>query len=232
MENYVEKHARWYTDTQLDFDKVLIDYRFKTISEYFVKDSCLELGPADGVMTKLLVEKFSKLDLVEGSQELLDLIPNYSNVRKYCKLFEDFVPDRKYSTVIMEHVLEHIQNPVQVLKRVINWLDIDGVLIVGVPNAKSFHRLAAVKMGLLTTEYELNERDIQLGHYRIYDLNSLENDIIESGYKVKNRGGVFFKALSNRQIQDNWSVEMINGFYELGKDFQFNAAEIFVVASK
>jgi len=106
------------------------------------------------------------------------------------------------------------------------------VLIVGVPNAKSFHRLAAVKMGLLKSEYELNNRDIELGHYRVYDILMLQNELINAGYKICYKGGVFFKPLSNKQIQDNWNAEMIEAFYELGKDFQENTAEIFVVVKK
>jgi hypothetical protein len=42
-------------------------------------------------------------------------------------------------------------------------------------------------------------------------------------------GGVFFKPLTNQQIQDHWTEEMIQGFYELGKDFPEYAAELYAV---
>ena len=42
-------------------------------------------------------------------------------------------------------------------------------------------------------------------------------------------GGVFFKPLSNGQIQENWTEEMIQGFFELGKDFPEYAADIYAV---
>jgi hypothetical protein len=42
-------------------------------------------------------------------------------------------------------------------------------------------------------------------------------------------GGVFFKPLSNQQIQEQWSEAMIQGFYELGKDFPSHAAELYAV---
>jgi hypothetical protein len=45
-------------------------------------------------------------------------------------------------------------------------------------------------------------------------------------------GGVFFKPLSNGQIEEHWSKEMIQGFYELGKDFPGLSAEIYAVCAK
>ncbi len=231
LQEKIENLSEWYVKDQLNFDRILISYRYKTIREYFKKGIGLEMGSGDGVMTAMLKNDFEELDIVEGSSQLLEMIPNYDNVRKYCSLFEDFEPVRKYDTVIMEHILEHIETPIDVLAKTKAWLKSDGVVIIGVPNAKSFHRLAAVKMGLLESEYQLNDRDRALGHYRVYDWNSLRNDVEKAGYKVKHIGGVFFKPVSNKQIEETWTPEMIEGFYQLGKDFQENAAEIFIVAT-
>jgi len=235
MKNKVEKYSKWYSDEQLNFDRALIKYRYLSIRKYFCGKDCLELGPADGVMTSMLINDFQSLDLVDGSKELLSLIPDYPNIKKYCSMFEDYEPNPKnklYSTIIMEHVLEHIEHPVEVLKKVKTMLDVNGILIIGVPNAKSFHRLAAVKMGLLSSEFELNERDIKLGHYRVYDIESLTNDVLEAGFKVKDKGGVFLKFLSNSQIEKLLSPQIIDAFYGLSDDFKNNCAEIFIVASK
>jgi len=227
----LEQLAEWYTCEQLDFDKLLVGFRYRSIKPYFKGKTALEMGPADGVMTNLLVNDFNSLDLVEGSANLLALIQEYPNIRKFHALFEEFEPDCIYDTIIMEHVLEHIEHPTEVLRRVQKWLAPGGILIVGVPNAKSFHRLAAVKMGLLKSEYDLNKRDIALGHFRVYDPDKLRADIEEAGLRVCAEGGVYFKPLSNRQIQENWSFDMVEAFYQLGKDFSKNAAECFIVAS-
>ena len=115
------------------------------------------------------------------------------------------------------------------LRRVSLWLKDDGRLLIGVPNAKSFHRLAAVKMGLLSNEYELNERDVALGHYRVYDLNSLTAHAEEAGLEVMEKGGVFLKFLSNAQIEEFFTEEMMEAFNSLSKEFYFNSAEVFIV---
>ena len=230
MSNDLEQLANWYTSGQLDFDKLLVGFRYRSIKPYFKGKKALEMGPADGVMTNLLVDDFDSLDLVDGAASLLALIQTYPNVRKFHALFEEFEPDCVYDTIIMEHVLEHIEHPTDVLRRVQKWLAPEGMLIMGVPNAKSFHRLAAVKMGLLKSEYELNERDIALGHFRVYDPDKLRADIEKAGLRVCAEGGVYFKPLSNKQIQESWTFDMLEGFYQLGKDFSKNAAEVFIVA--
>ena len=53
-----------------------------------------------------------------------------------------------------------------------------------------------------------------------------------SGFQVIDSGGIFLKPLSNGQIDANWDEKMMDGFYALGKKFQDNCAEIFVVCSK
>jgi 2-polyprenyl-3-methyl-5-hydroxy-6-metoxy-1,4-benzoquinol methylase len=147
-------------------------------------------------------------------------------------MIEDFAAPMQYDFILMDHILEHVADPVPVLKKVKTFLKEDGVFIVGVPNAKSFHRLAAVKMGYLKSIYELNQRDHELGHYRVYDFDSLERDVKAAGFNVREKTGVFFKPLSNKQIQENWNQDMIEGFYQLGFDFPDHTAEIYIIAGK
>jgi 2-polyprenyl-3-methyl-5-hydroxy-6-metoxy-1,4-benzoquinol methylase len=147
-------------------------------------------------------------------------------------MLEDFESEIQYDTIIMSHVLEHIAQPATVLKRIYNLLKPDGVFVVSVPNAKSIHRLVAVQMGLLVNEYEMNERDHELGHYRVYDLDILKSHLSEAGFKIDTCGGYFLKPLSNAQIEQYWSQEMILGFYKVGEQFQQFCAEIFAVCKR
>jgi 2-polyprenyl-3-methyl-5-hydroxy-6-metoxy-1,4-benzoquinol methylase len=230
--NRVENVSSWYLEEQLDFDKRLIGLRYKTLRPHFHGNVGLELGPAEGQMTQFLVNDFSSLTVVDGASTLLNLIPNYPNVVKIHSLFEDFNPQIKFDTIILEHILEHIDQPVALMKRIQNWLADDGKILLGVPNGNSIHRLAATKMGILQHPCELNKRDISQGHRRVYTFDSFKVDIELSGLKIIEMGGVFFKPLSNQQIQDNWTDEMIEGFFQLGKDFPQFCADIFAVCQK
>jgi len=228
----VDLAANFYNQSFLNFDYQLADFSFRTLKPYFHGKLALELGPSSGYMTRSLVKEFEQLHLVEGAKSLLDQIPDYPNVVKNHSLFEDFETTERYDTIVMSHVLEHICTPLQILTKIRSWLRDDGVFLVSVPNARSLHRMVAVEMGLLANEYQLNQRDKDLGHYRVYDLDSLRKDVVDAGFKVRHSGGYFLKPLSNAQIEQNWNQQMIDGFYKLGAHFQQNCAEIFVVCSK
>jgi len=225
----VESVSNWYLKEQLDFDKRLIEFRYKTIKPKLVGSRGLELGSAEGEMTQYLVNDFKWLTVVEGAADLLAQIPERENLIKVHALFEQFKPTHLFESIILEHVLEHVDDPVSLLRRARRWLAPSGRLFLGVPNGNSIHRLAAVKMGLLDNPCQLNSRDYELGHRRVYNSKTIRTDIEASGLKVLEMGGVYFKPLSNQQIQEHWTEEMIQGFYELGKDFPEYAAEIYVV---
>ena len=226
------KESEVFYEKFLKIDNKQLLYSYDTIKAHFKGSTALEIGPAHGDMTTLLKDKFENLHILEASKLLLDKIPNYNNVVKHHDLIENFDPDIKYDTIIMGHVLEHIADPIIALKKIYSILKNDGSFIVSVPNAKSIHRLVAVEMGILENEYKLNSRDIELGHYRVYDMEILEDHLKNSGFKVNLMGGYFLKPLSNGQIESNWSDEMIEGFYKIGKYFQNNCAEIYAVCTK
>lgn len=232
MRTNLEELSKWYGQTELDFDRELIVYRYQEIQKYFLGESCLEIAPAQGVMTQFLVNDFKFLDIVEGSKNLLDKIPSYPNTRKFHSFIEDFKSEIEYDTIIMDHILEHIADPIEVLTSVYHLLKKGGRLIIGVPNALSFHRLLGVELGYLSNPYELNERDRILGHYRVYDLELLNKDLRQSGFNILANDGVFFKLLSNMQIEKTFSQEMRQGCFKLGRKFQSNCAEIYAIATK
>ncbi|AVH64256.1 class I SAM-dependent methyltransferase [Nostoc sp. 'Peltigera membranacea cyanobiont' N6] len=230
-QQHIESIASWYFKEQLDFDKQLIHFKYKTIKPYIQGTKGLKLGPGDGQMTQFLVQDFVDLTVVDGSEELLESIPNAPNLTKVHTLFEEFQPQNKFNTIVMSHILEHVAEAVALLQRVKHWLASEGKILTVVPNGHSIHRLAAVKMGLLKEPCELNSRDHALGHRRVYTPTTFRKDIEEAGLRIVEMGGVFFKPLSNQQIQDHWTEEMIQGFYELGKDFPEYAAEIYAVCA-
>lgn len=232
LKKRVDDSSNFYRDSILGFDYQLANFNFASLKPFFKGDTALELGPATGYMTKLLVEEFKALHILEGSKSLLNEIPDYLNVTKYHSLFEEFDTTQKYDTIIMSHVLEHIENPAFLLNKIYNWIADDGIFLVSVPNAKSIHRLVAVEMGMLTSEYMLNSRDHELGHFRVYDMDSLSKQMVEAGFKIIDKGGVFLKPLSNGQIEKSWTPDIIEGFYKVGKYFQKNCSDIFIVCSK
>jgi hypothetical protein len=106
------------------------------------------------------------------------------------------------------------------------------VAIVTVPNADSIHRHVGVAMGMLGEVTDLNEADHRIGHRRVYTRATLVADVTASGLEVEHAGGVFLKPLSNGQIEEQWSEELVLAFYEVGKRFPEMCAELMVVAER
>lgn len=231
--NRLEKVSEWYKSE--GFYARLVSYGYLTLKPYFKGNTILELGCADGLMTKMLVKHFKKAVSVDGSSRYCDEIRGKlkeKNLKVICSLFEDLQLDEKFDTIVIAHILEHVANPVHILKLAKNWLEEDGVVLIDVPNANSLHRQAGVKMGLLKSCTELNDLDIKLGHRRIYTCDTLRKDILCADLKIIKMGGVFLKPLTNSQIENWWTEEMMDAFYELGKSYPEIAGEIYAVCEK
>lgn len=192
---------------------------------------CLELGPAEGVVTEFLVDAFPDLTVVDGSQRFCDdLARRYPGATVVRSMFEDYEPHQQFDTVVLGHVLEHVIDPVDLLARVRPWVAPGGVILACVPHAQSIHRQAAVLMGLLPTENALNETDAHHGHRRVYSRAELEADFAAAGWTVAQTGGYWLKPLSNAQLSEQWTQEMLDAYMELGERYPDSAAEIYVVA--
>jgi 2-polyprenyl-3-methyl-5-hydroxy-6-metoxy-1,4-benzoquinol methylase len=145
-------------------------------------------------------------------------------------LFEDYGPAEKYDYVVLGHVLEHVEAPELIVAKAASWLKPGGQMIAAVPNSKSVHRQAAVLMGLLAREDSLNEMDVHHGHRRVFNPESFKEVFTKAGMRIRNYGGYWLKPVSNAQIEQSWTPEMLHAFMLLGERYPDIAAEIYVVA--
>ncbi len=208
---------------------------YQTLKKWHVDGNALELGSADGIMTQKLCSDFNELTVIDGSQLFLDQLVkkvNEANIKVVCSLFEEYNTSERYDTIFMTHILEHLDDPILVLKKAKEWLTDNGRVIVAVPNANSLHRLIGVKLGMIERPDSLNNQDIKLGHKRVYTPSLLKDHITNSGLQIVHFGGQMLKPLSNRQIEEQWSDELINAFFDLGDDMPEFCSEIFLVAGK
>ena len=116
-------------------------------------------------------------------------------------LFEEFYTAEKFDAIEMGFVLEHVDDPLFVVKQFSGFLRPGGSLFVAIPNAKSLHRLVGYHAGLLDNLYLLSEHDLALGHKRYFDLVSLRKLLLESGLKIRGMEGIFLKPFSTEQLK-------------------------------
>jgi trans-aconitate methyltransferase len=221
--------------SETGFNARLIDFRFDAMRPFLEgRASCVELGSSDGRMTERLATIFPHdLTAVDGTRAYVDEVARrLPEVEAVHSLFEEYAPGRRFDAAVLGHVLEHVADPVGLLRSTAGLLEPGGIAIVTVPNAGSIHRHVGVAMGMLAATTELNEADHRIGHRRVYTRDALIADVEASGLTVEHAGGVFLKPLSNGQIEEQWEEPLIQAFYEVGKRFPELCAELMVVAGR
>tara|TARA_B110000977_G_C11073129_1_gene490238 strand:- start:1252 stop:2403 length:1152 start_codon:yes stop_codon:yes gene_type:complete len=223
-----------------DFD-IMHPYMIKAFKPHFVNGSCLELGSFKGDFTKrLLNHPFNHITCIEASSHaILEAKENIGNEVQYIEgMFEDVNLTTKYDNIILTHVLEHIDDPIALLRKINNeWLSDKGKLFVVVPNANAPSRQIAVKMGLISHNTAITPSEKEHGHNITYTLDVLESHARESGLNVMTRSGIFFKPLANFQWDqilqtDIISKEYLDGCFDLGQQYPDLCSSIMLVCEK
>jgi SAM-dependent methyltransferase len=219
-----------------DFD-VMHRYMIQSFESLFRKGSLLELGSFKGDFTRRFLPYFDDITCVEASSLALEEARGKLGDRVHFvnSLFEEAVLPKRYDNIVMTHVLEHVDDPIRVLKRINDeWLAENGRFFLVCPNANAPSRQIAVKMGLISHHSAVTPAEAEHGHRCTYSLDTLERDATTAGLKVVARSGIFFKALANfqwdRLLQtDIISPEYLDGCYKLGHCYPDLCASIFLL---
>lgn len=204
LENIADIHINKHPAHILD-NKVL-SYDREKMLPHITGPMVLELGCGDGDWIPYMIERFGHSYVVEASEKLLSHVVavNGANVTVYKSFFEEFTPPEgfKFNTIIATHVLEHVDDPMLVLRRCREWLAPEGTVLIIVPNANSIHRQLAVLMGIQKTIYDLSPRDYEVGHQRVYDMAMMRRDIASAGFEIIFERGLFLKVLPNSMMTE------------------------------
>lgn len=195
LEEIAEKHLS--PDPGQNVDVLLRAHIRDRIMSWVAGPEILEMGAGEVMWTGDIVGRFGHSSIVDGSRKLLDNATATFGDRVTCyeSFFEDFTPPRRFQTVVATHVLEHVHDPVRVLKQAHHWLAPGGRILVVVPNATSLHRRIGVLMGALKSVYDFSDRDLVIGHQRVYDLPRLRDDALQAGFRIVHTWGFFLKML-------------------------------------
>lgn len=224
-----------------DFDyDVMQPFMIRSFAPFFREGSLLELGSFKGGFTKRFLPFFDDITCVEASDvavaEAKKELGDKAEI--HTALFEDVKLPKKYDNIVLTHVLEHLDDPVKVLKRINDeWLADGGWFFLVSPNAHAPSRQIAVKMGLITHNSAVTPAEEAHGHRITYSLDTLERDATAAGLKVSYRSGIFFKALANFQWDkllktDIVSKEYLEGCYQLGQEYPDLCSSIFLLCEK
>lgn len=168
----------------------------------------LDLGWGSGIVAKALNKAGKQIVVVDGARESCHIAWEHHGIVSYHAMFEDFVIgtekfSREFDCVIASFILEHVADPVALLKRMTAWAP---KLIAVIGNAGSWHRRIAVEMGLQPRLDTLSARDHKVGHHRVYSLGGDKDaanifaDLRAGGWHAREMKGLMLKPLPNSMM--------------------------------
>lgn len=221
-----------------DFDYRMHGYMLRTFETRLPQGRALELGCFEGEFTKRLAAIFPDLTTVEGSSDLIDTARAAApaHVEFVLSRFEDFTPDAPFDAIFLTHTLEHLDEPVELLRRIGTWLTPTGRLFLVVPNAHAASRQIAVAMGLISHPTAVTPGEHEHGHRRTYDLDALTAEVTAAGLGVVETGGVFFKPFANFQFDKLIASgaigeDYLEGCFKLGRLYPDLCASIYAICA-
>lgn len=224
---------------RFDFE-VMHHFMLRSFIPFFKDGNLLELGSFKGDFTKRIIPIFKDITCVEASYEAIEIAKKElgDKVKYVNSLFETATLPARYDNILLMHVLEHLDDPVSVLKRINDeWLSVHGRFFLVCPNANAASRQIAVKMGLISHNSAITFAEKEHGHRTTYTIDTLERDTRAAGLRVVYRSGIFFKALANFQwdrllTTDIISPEYLEGCYQLGQQYPDLCSSIFLLCEK
>jgi 2-polyprenyl-3-methyl-5-hydroxy-6-metoxy-1,4-benzoquinol methylase len=206
MQSALDSHVKAYQgDNIYDYDNhILLKWYAKRVCEFSSgARSLLELGLGHGITATEFGRHFKRHVVIEASQAVIqNFRRNYpdSNAEIVESYFETYESDERFDVVVFGFILEHVDDPVLILRHFRRFLAPGGRMFVTVPNAEVLNRRLGHLSGMLPDITALSEHDLLLGHKRYYTVETLRRDLELAGYLVERLEGIYLKPLTTRQM--------------------------------
>jgi 2-polyprenyl-3-methyl-5-hydroxy-6-metoxy-1,4-benzoquinol methylase len=188
-------------------------------------------------MARLILQYVKKLTVVEPSPLLAQRVADIDSDRISIQVstIEDYKTDLLYNNIFLVHTLEHVEYPVNVLKKLRSLLASSGKVFVMVPNGNALSRQIAVAMGLISHNTSVTSAEAKQGHLRTYVMDTLLADVSDSGLKILDHGGIIVKGLANFQFDLATKHEIVDIDYfraanQVAKRYPDLSASLYIVA--
>ncbi|NQT04253.1 MAG: class I SAM-dependent methyltransferase [Planctomycetes bacterium] len=154
-----------------------INRAMMTISSELTGDSCLEIGPADGVMTSGVEEIFTHVYALDCSIRFAKRLEERTQKTKCLVGDAHFLPfpDQSIDCIVCTEVLEHVLVPTQFLLEIRRVLSTTGLCYLTVPNVRT--RI----FGPLELKQVKRAGDAHINFFNLYGLQML---LFRTGFEL------------------------------------------------
>lgn len=200
------------------------------------KKSILDLGIGSGfsaIHFSRIVEDYTVL---EGGTAIIKKFKNnypavYEKTDIVETLFEEYVPSKAYDIIIMGCILEHVDDPLKLLKYYRGYLKQGGKMYLSVPNWEALHKKIAYYGHLIPDMHFLSERDYELGHQRSFSIETFKRLVTDADMECMRTEGIFLKPIATSQMERlGFDDRIYDALLTLGVDYPELSAMLLVQA--
>ena len=180
------------------------------------------------------------ITIVEPSPQFAQNARQLATGRPDVRVIEGYAEDLAaapagFDMILVSCLLHEVDDPQALLAAVRRLCGPGTVVHVNVPNARSLHRLLAVAMGLIDVPQAHSATQRRMQQRTTYDDASLEAELAQAGFAVRERGSLFVKPFTHAQMQqlvDNgfMTPDMLAGFDRLVEFLPDLGSEIWINA--
>ena len=135
------------------------------LSEKMKQNNCTVVGVEIDVDAAKKAKTYCE-ELIIGDVEMIQLNPKFENY---------------FDIIVFADILEHLTNPLAVLKRFKRYLNDDGYVIISLPNIANWK----IRLQLLLGNFEYDDYGIlDSGHLRFFNEKNTKKMIRDAGFKI------------------------------------------------
>ena len=145
----------------------------------------LELGPATGRVTRVLSEQGCQVVAVERDGAMAP------NLERYCSRvivgdverlsLEEVFGDQRFDVILAGDFLEHLAQPLELLRHLTKYLAEDGYVVASIPNVAH----GSVRLSLLIGKFEYKDIGIlDRTHLRFFTLDTILRLFADAGFAI------------------------------------------------
>lgn len=136
--NYYHQRRWFFNFLQKAYQKLVFLWLQLLLTRLLKKGRILDFGCGQGEFLASLPESFEKYGIEVNLQAIQFIKKNFPQIKISRDLSSWSKKQKKFQTITLWHVLEHLQEPEKILSKLINLLEKDGYLILSTPNSQSW----------------------------------------------------------------------------------------------
>ena len=179
-------YEQTYSEEELRYFNVDAELAIKTIQRFskFSKRQLLDLGSGEGFFANYFYKQGWKVNLVDFSDDGLQrhnpsLLPNFEQADLLTYLDSKKEEIKAFDLINLDNVLEHVIDPIDLLRKLKNHMSSDALLRIEIPNDFSPFQSLLTNMGCIEENWVLPPE-----HLNYFNSSSLKSLLESEGFNL------------------------------------------------